>query len=118
MIQKHSFSPQYRKPKIIYFPNIGLSDPQTGKVFTDLPGRFPFTRNRVMQYILILYAYASNAILVEPIKSRIDTDILLEYDTLYDTLETAEQAPKLNIMYNLASTALNILLQKRKTSVG
>ena len=68
-----------------------------------------------MQYILILYAYASNAILVEPIKSRIDTDILLEYDTLYDTLETAEHAPKLNIMYNLASTALNILLQKRKT---
>ena len=34
----------------------------------------------------ILYAYDTNAILVEPIKSRSDTDMLRTYGVLYDTL--------------------------------
>ena len=59
-----------------------------------------------MQYMLILYAYGTNAILVEPIKSRSDTDMLRADDVLYDTLETSGHAPKLIIMDNEASTAL------------
>ena len=65
--------------------------------------------------MLILYTYDKNAILVEPIKTR--SDMLLTNDVLYDTLENTGQAPKLNIMYNEASTALNRLLQKRGTVV-
>ena len=44
-------------------------------IYTDLTGRFPVTSNRVMQYMLILYAYDTNAILVEPIKTRSYADI-------------------------------------------
>ena len=39
--------------------------------------------------MLILYAYESNENLVDPIKSKSDTDILRAYDTVYETLETA-----------------------------
>ena len=67
-----------------------------------------------MQYILIIYAYVSNAILVEPIKSRIDTDMLCAYDVSYDALEIAGHVPKLNIMDKKASTSLNRLCKKGK----
>ena len=65
--------------------------------------------------MIILYAYDSNEILVEPKKSRSDTDILYAYDTLYEKLETTGYAPKLNIMKNEASNALKRLLRKMKT---
>ena len=53
-----------------------------------------------MNYMLIFYAYDTNIIVVEPIKSRSDTDTLFEYDVLYYTFKTLVHAPKLNIMYN------------------
>ena len=36
--------------------------------------------------MLILYAYDTNTILVEPIKTIIDADMLRAYDILHDTL--------------------------------
>ena len=51
-----------------------------------------------MQNMLILYAYDKNSILVKPIKTRSDADMLRAYDVLYHTLENAGKAPKLNIM--------------------
>ena len=50
--------------------------------------------------MLIIYAYDTNAMLVEPIKTRSDSDMLSVYDSLYNTLENAGHAPKLNIMDN------------------
>ena len=62
--------------------------------------------------MIIIYAYDTNEILAEPIKTRSDADMFLAYDVLYDTLEKSEQAPKLNMMDNEESTALNRLFQK------
>ena len=55
-----------------------------------------------MQYMFILYAYDKNAILVETIKKRSDTDMLRTYDVLYDTFENDGHAPKLNMTDNEA----------------
>ena len=44
------------------------------------------TSNRLMQYILRLYVYDTNTILVEPIKTIIDADMLRAYDFLYEKL--------------------------------
>ena len=79
---------------------IGQTDPDTGKLYTDLSGRFPLTSDRAMQYMLILHAYDTNILLVEPIKTRSDTDMLCAYDVLYKTLENLGHAPKLYIMDN------------------
>ena len=62
--------------------------------------------------MLIPYAYDTNAVLVEPTKTRSDADMLHAYDVLYDTLENAGYTPQLNILENEASTALDSLLQK------
>ena len=48
--------------------------------------------------------------LVEPIKSRSDAELLRANSTLYDTLETSGHAKQLNTVDNGASTAL----KKRK----
>ena len=67
-----------------------------------------------MQYMTILYAYDTNAILVEPIKKRSDTDMLRAYYVLYYTLKNVGYAPKLNIMENKSSAALKWLLKKEE----
>ena len=67
--------------------------------------------------MLILYVYDTNEILVETIKTRIDTYMLRAYDVLYDTLENGGHAPKLKMMDNEAPAALTQLLQKRMTVV-
>ena len=90
----------------------GLEYPDTDKKYTDLTGSFPVTNKRGLQYILILYEYDTNEILVEPIKTRSDADMLRAYTFVYETLENEGHAPKLNIMDNESSTVLNSLLQK------
>ena len=69
------------------FDAIGLANPDPGKVYTHLTGCLLVTSNRVMQYVLKLYAYDTNAILVKPIKKRRDADMLRAYDVLYDKLK-------------------------------
>jgi hypothetical protein len=43
---------------------------QTGKSYSDLTGRFPVRSERGNLYVLVVYLYDDNAILVEPIKNR------------------------------------------------
>ena len=50
--------------------------------------------------MLILYAYDTDSVLVEPIKTKSNTDVLRAYDVLYEILETALHASNLNIMDN------------------
>ena len=69
------FFPKQEENNNCVFADIGLANPDTGKIYTDLTGCFPVTSNRGMQYMLILYAYDTNAILVEPIKTRSYADI-------------------------------------------
>ena len=80
------FFPQREENTNIAFAAIGLANPYTVKVYTYLSIRLPVTSNMVIQYMLILYAYDTNSILVEPIKTRSDVDMLCTYDVLYDTL--------------------------------
>ena len=52
-----------------YAPIIDI-DETSSTIFTYLMGKFPITSNRGYKHILVLYDYNSNAILVEPLKSR------------------------------------------------
>ena len=68
---------------------------------------------RGMQYICVLYDYDSNAILVEPMKSRSDADMEKSYNKLYYYLTDRGWTPKFNVMDNEASTAIKKLLTQR-----
>jgi hypothetical protein len=97
------------------FVEVITADATTGKVYTDLTGRFPVMSLRGMQYIFVLYDYDSNAILVEPMKSRSDADMEKAYNKLYDYLTDRGLKPKFNVMDNEASTAIKKLLTQRDT---
>ena len=108
--------PQREENKNYLFSCIGLADPDTGKFYTYLIGYFPVTSDRGIQYILILYAYGTNSVLVEPIKTIIDTYMVCSYDVLYDTLENSVHASKLNIMDNEAPAARDLPFTKKENS--
>lgn len=81
-------------------PTVVNLDNLKGVISTDLPGRFPFPSSRGMNYVFLLYDYDSNAILVEPIKSR-NTDHLIEgYDACYNRLVAAGVIPVLHRLDN------------------
>ena len=45
-------------------------DEPTGKIYTDQTGKFPCTSAGGHNYIMVLYDYESNAILMEPVRDR------------------------------------------------
>ena len=55
----------------------------TGKVSTDQTGRFPVTSSRGSKYLMVLYNYDSNAIITEPLKSRIKHELVCAYSALH-----------------------------------
>jgi hypothetical protein len=83
-----------------------------GKVYTDLTRRFLTTSSEGNKYVLILYTYDGNAILVEPKKSRTEKETVGEYTVLYKQLTNAGLQPKFEMMDNKASKAVKEFLRK------
>ena len=61
-------------------------DLSIGKISTDQTGRFPALSNRGNQYIMVMYAYDPNAILVAPMKNKSTTEIIAAFTILNDRL--------------------------------
>jgi hypothetical protein len=86
----------------------------TGKMYSDITGRFPVQSSRGHKYIFVLYDYDSNAILVEPIKSRAADELLRAFTTLHTRLLQAGRSPSMYFLDNEASTLLKEQLRKLK----
>jgi hypothetical protein len=79
---------------------------ETGQVYTDQTGQFPVTSSNGHRYMLVLYHYDTNAILVKPLKSRQGNEILRGYTHLYNHLTRRGFKPTTHWLDNEASTAL------------
>jgi hypothetical protein len=77
-----------------------------------LTGKFPVRSDRGNLYVLVVYLYDDNAILVEPIKNRGDGEQIKAYTNV---LERAKTGTKLKIhwMDNEASKAVKLLLETK-----
>jgi len=84
-----------------------------GVIASDLPGRFPFASSRGMNYIFLLYDYDSNAILVEPIKSRQAKHLIEGYDACYNRLKAAGITPILHRLDNEISDTMRQSIQEK-----
>ena len=51
-----------------------LAADTTGTVYTDLTGKFPVTSISGHKYVMVLYHYDSNGIILRPMKNRIDIE--------------------------------------------
>ena len=91
---------------------IDLNNTSTG--FIDLTGRFPYRSSRGHQYLLLIYDYDSNAILVEPLKNRKSESIIQAWQKITKILERQGIQPKYFIMDNEASSDLKSSLNAQK----
>ena len=98
------------RTQALYAATICYNAP-TGKLYTDLMGRFPVQSSRGHKYILVAYKFDSNSIHVKPLKSRHDNDTIKAYEEIYSKLTSRGLKPKLHWLDNEASTALKNFLK-------
>ena len=77
-------------PSWKYYTNI--------KAYSDLTGKFPFTSSQGNQYILIVYDYDSNAILVEALNNRQAATIVKTWTTINDKYASRGVQSKIYIL--------------------
>ena len=99
--------PEKRPDKTGYhFAALVAADPLKHTAYSDLTGRFPVTSSRGTKYIFVLYDYDTNVVLVHPLKSREDDEILAAYKATLQRLATRGAKPLLHLLDNEASDAL------------
>jgi hypothetical protein len=78
----------------------------SGRIDTDLTGRFPVSATSGNKYIFLLYHYDSNVILTEALRNRSDNEILRAYNKLHQYLADRGCHPMLQCLDNEASATL------------
>ena len=94
----------------IYSAIIDPSTP-TGRTYSDLTGRFPVQSNRGANYILVVYEYDSNAILVRPLCNRTAPEIKSVFQNVVHYLTVRGLRPRLHTLDNEASIILRNYLR-------
>ena len=87
----------------------------TGKLYTNLTGRFPVQSSRGHKYVLVAYNFDSNSIHVKPLKRRNDNSMITAYEEIYTKLTARGLKPKLHWLDNEASKALKNFISKADT---
>ena len=98
--------------KATYCKTYNLENEMERKMYTDQTGRFPTRSHRGYEYIMVLFEVDSNAILVEPHKSRRKSDLVNAYQKLVDRLKARGFHPKLHILDNEKSSELEAAIVK------
>ena len=86
-------------------------EPASGQIHTDPTGRFIVASSSGNNYILVLYEYDSNSILVEPMLNRTGACILRAFKALHARLVAAGLRPHLQRLDNECSVALKAFLR-------
>ena len=84
--------------------------------YSDLTGRFPYQSSRGNKYVLVIYDYDGNAILMEPLKNRQAMEITVAFNKIYNRLVKHINEPKLFIMDNECSNDLKLSILKNKNT--
>ena len=85
-------------------------DEPTGRVYVDQTGKFPCTSASGNNYIMVLYDYDSNAILMEPIRNRKGPTLVDAHQRLHRRLTHAGLRPRFMMLDNECSNALKQFL--------
>jgi hypothetical protein len=78
----------------------------TGKIYTGQTGRFPGTSSQGNKYVLVLYEYDTDSILMEALHNRTAPEILQAYRKLGKYLHNRGFQPKIHWLDNEASDEL------------
>ncbi len=83
-------------------------------VYTDQTGPFPSISTQGSKLLFVLYKYDSNAIIVEPLKSRAAAEIKRAFEKVHKLLTQRGLRPKFHRLDNEASTLLKDFLKQEQ----
>ena len=86
----------------------------TRKIQSDQTGRFPIQSSSVNKYMMVIYTYEPNAILVEPLPDRSKESIVQAHQTIVQHLTKRGFKPILQRLDNEASKLLQDDMDKRQ----
>ena len=110
-LEDENFTPKREDKAERVFASYLAAD-SNGLIYSDLTGKFPVTSMQGNKYILLVYHYNSNSIIVRPLKNRSDKETLEVYDDIYKELTRKGFQLKLHILDNKASRALKNQIKK------
>ena len=88
-----------------------IFEPATGQIHSDQTGKFIVASSTGNNYILVVYDYDSNSILVVPMRSRTGPCILAAVQVIHARLVAAGLRPQLHRLDNECSAALKTFLR-------
>ena len=96
-----------------HFCYAAVVDPSevSGQIYSDQTGKFVIASSAGNNYVLVVYDYDSNAILVEPMRSRTGPCILAAFQVIHARLVAAGLRPQLQRLDNECSAALKSFLR-------
>ena len=106
--------PPEDKGKKVHECFLTLFSKPEGTTYSDLTGKYPIKSGRGNQYIMVGYDYDTNAILVQPTKTRNAAELRNATMKILERLEQTGHKPNLHIMDNEASDFLKHSLIKNK----
>ena len=83
-----------------------LAEEFNNTIYSDATGKFPVPSYHGNCYVMIIYVYNANAILVHPMKNREKETMVNTFKEVYDFLKQRKLTPKLHIMDNECSKVL------------
>ena len=86
-------------------------------IYSDLTERFPIESYTGMNYIFVCYIYKLNAILLRPMKSRKEAEMIKAFESCYDELNAKGHHPTLHVLDNECSLAVKQYLQRQRTDI-
>jgi len=82
-------------------------------IFSDQTGQFPKRSLSGNRYIMVMVDIDSSGILVEPMKSRKDAEMIRAYQSLVQRLQRANITPKKHVLDNEVSEAMKELIRSQ-----
>ena len=99
---------QGKKKKDVYIKVYNVRE----TIFSDQTGKFPTRSKSGNKYIMVMVEIDSNAILVEPMKSRNDDEMIRAYDVLVTRLQRAGIIPRKHVLDNEVSNNMKEHIRK------
>ena len=94
-----------------------LAEDFNSTIYSDATGKFPVPSYHGNRYVMIVYVYDANAILVRPMKNREKETMVETFQQIYDFLIKRNMTPKLHVMDNECSKLLSDYIQNNNTTI-
>eukprot|EP00804_Cyclotella_cryptica_P024310 CCRYP_020870-RA/>CCRYP_020870-RA protein AED:0.35 eAED:0.35 QI:0/-1/0/1/-1/1/1/0/397 len=115
---KHDFRPPINSDvKFELFVRASIADQIEGTIYTDQTGAFPVTSYHSNKYQFVADEYRSNAMLVRALNDQTDKSLIVAFTDVYEYLTDRGFRPKLNVMDNQCSKAVEKYIRSTKATI-